>query len=124
MIEKGGASIEKAVWIVCAVSLRGQARYRFDGNYNGYCWDGSTKTLASAKLGLSWMRLEYRRCRIDFEGAKFVSSKDAKSAAQIGSFHDEAVYGVELVGDQPAVEVDVPLSAVPLPDSRTSFPVS
>jgi hypothetical protein len=35
-------TITNAAWIVCAVSLRGQARYEFARAYNGYCWDGMT----------------------------------------------------------------------------------
>ena len=106
---------------MCAVSLRGQDRFKFKNNYNGYCWDGQTTKIAIASSGLNFQRLVYKKCKIDFVGAAFVNKK---RSVPIGYFHDEAVYGVEMVEDEEPLIVEVPVADVPLPDSRTSFPVS
>jgi hypothetical protein len=120
-IDTATTPITSAAWIMCAVSLRGQARYKFSGRFNGYCWDGTSTTPALSRSTLAFQRLKYWGCKIDFVGAAFVSKK---RAAPIGYFHDEAVYGIELIGDAPVMEIDVPIGDVPLPDSRTSFPLS
>lgn len=41
-------AISGTTWIMCAVSLRGQDRFKFRG-YNAYCWDG--RTVSSALEG-------------------------------------------------------------------------
>ena len=112
-------AIGDAAWIICAVSLRGQKRYKFKVNYNGYCWDGVT-TKADAEG--HFYRLVYWRCKVDFVGATFVNKK--KRTEPVGYFHDEPVYGVERVDDDRTIEVKVPRGEVPLQDSRTSFIVT
>jgi hypothetical protein len=107
-----------AGWIICAVSLRGQARFKFTGSVNGYCWDGATFTSAG---GGHFQRLKYWGCKIDFVGATF---NNKKRSEPLGYFHDEAVYGIERVDGEEAIEIDVSIANVPLPDSRTSFPFS
>jgi hypothetical protein len=110
--------ITDAAWIMCAVSLRGQARYKFKGQHNGYCWDGTTRVPAG---GGHFQRLQYFGCKIDFVGATFANKKRSEP---IGFFHDEPVYNVERVEDGHTFEVEVPGWEVPLPDSRASFPLS
>jgi hypothetical protein len=110
--------VTDAAWIMCAVSLRGQARFKFDSRFNGYCWDGTTTTRAA---GGNYQRLQYYACKIDFVGANFVNKKRSEP---IGFFHDEPVYGVEKIEDGHSFEVEVPSREVPLPDMRTSFPLS
>jgi hypothetical protein len=49
-------AVTNAAWIMFAASTRGQARYRFTGNYNGYC-DGTTTTPAFPEAGAGSMRI-------------------------------------------------------------------
>jgi hypothetical protein len=110
--------ISGSTWIMCAVSVRGQQRFKFRGNINGYCWDGqSTSSAASGHF----TRQRYFGCRIDFVGAAFVNRKRAEP---IGYFHDEAVYGIERVDDAETIVVDVPVADAMLPNSKFSFPLS
>jgi hypothetical protein len=112
--------ITDAAWIMCAVSLRGQARYKFEPGqrFNGYCWDGSSR---KAFAGGHFQRLLYFGCKIDFVGATFPNMKRSEP---IGFFHDEPVYNVERIEDGHSFEVEVPSREVPLPDIRSSFPLS
>jgi hypothetical protein len=111
-------TITEAAWIMCAVSLRGQTRFKFNSRFNGYCWDGTTTAPAA---GGNYQRLQYYACKIDFVGATFVNKKRSEP---IGFFHDEPVYGVERIEDGNSFEVVVPSREVQLPDSRDSFPLS
>jgi hypothetical protein len=83
-------------WIMCTVSLRGQARYRFNRDYNGWCWDGATTTATWAFAnpanggGVPTMRLRYFTCKIDFVGSTFVRSKRSEP---IGYFDGQPIYG-------------------------------
>jgi hypothetical protein len=112
--------VTDAAWIMCAVSLRGQARYKFASNQrsNGYCWDGTSRTMTAVGY---FQRLEYFACKIDFIGATFVNKKRSEP---IGFFHDEPVYSVERVEDGHTFEVEVPGLELPLPDIKSSFPLS
>jgi hypothetical protein len=103
---------------MCAVLLRGQSRYKFNSRFNGYCWDGTTTTLA---VGGNYQRLQYYACKIDFVDATFANKKRSEP---IGFFHDEPVYGVERIEDGNFFEVEVASREVPLPDIRSSFPRS
>lgn len=56
--------VGNAAWIMCAVSLRGQERFKWtvnaDGSrrHNGYCWDGQSQTAAWGGAG-NFQRLRY-----------------------------------------------------------------
>jgi hypothetical protein len=91
----GNKVVGDAAWIMCAVSLRGQARYKFTGNINGYCWDGQTKKKVwkaahDAANGVVYEINQYYGCAIDFVGARFTNGK---RSLPIGYFHDEPIYG-------------------------------
>lgn len=115
-------TVTEAAWIMCAVSLRGQKRYKFSGKINGYCWDGKT---TSWVINGHFERLTLFSCAIDFVGAPFVgggeSDKRDEQRAPIGFFNDEPVYAVKRVEGGSTIEYKVPHNGVPLPDSRTGF---
>ena len=120
-INKGGKTpasdtVCDAAWIICAVSLRGQQRFKFAGNINGYCWDGTSTTPIT---NTPFRRLTYFGCKIDFVGAVFSNKK--KRVEPIGYFYDEPVYDVERVQDAEPIVINVPATDVPLQDSKTSF---
>jgi hypothetical protein len=48
-------AVTNAAWIMRAASTRGQARYRFTVNYNGYC-DGTTTAPAFPEAEAGSMR--------------------------------------------------------------------
>jgi hypothetical protein len=81
------------------------------------------KTVSSSKIIIMVIAGMDKRRRLPSPavGAAFVNKK---RSVPIGYFHDEAVYGVEMVEDEEPLIVEVPVADVPLPDSRTSFPVS
>jgi hypothetical protein len=84
-----------AAWIMCAISLRGQARYKFTGQINGYCWDGQTKkkiwkAAHDTANGVVYEVNQYYGCAVDFVGAAF---SNGKRSLPIGHFHDEPIYG-------------------------------
>lgn len=115
-------TVTGTAWIMCAVSLRGQQRFKFRKgvNINGYCWDGVSRKAAA---GGHFQRHIYFGCKIDFVGATF-ANVPTKRSEPIGYFHDEAVYGIERVNDVKPIEVDIPIADAILPDSRFSFPLS
>jgi hypothetical protein len=88
-------TVGDAAWIMCAVSLRGQSRYKFSGNINGYCWDGQTKkkvwkAAQDPANGVVYEKNQYYGCVVDFVGSVF---SNGKRSLPIGYFHDEPVYG-------------------------------
>ncbi|KAJ2980520.1 hypothetical protein NUW58_g6925 [Xylaria curta] len=127
VLNNKGTSLNSAAWIVCAISLRGQERFRFRANaqgvrQNGYCWDGSSWTLAW-KWEENVERIKYFSCTIEFAGAP--SSPTKRDVKPIGYFGGEPIYSVKRAEeDYHEIIVDVPLKDVPLPDYREAFPLS
>lgn len=95
-------TVNNAAWIMCAVSLRGQARFRFLRDYNGWCWDGVSRSQAwrfanpSGQAGTATWRNVFYTCRIDFVGSTYSRSPNSnkRSAPRpIGYFGGQPVYG-------------------------------
>ncbi|KAI6080959.1 hypothetical protein F4821DRAFT_265394 [Hypoxylon rubiginosum] len=119
--------VGNAAWIMCAVSLRGQERFKWtvnaDGSrrHNGYCWDGQSQTAAWGGAG-NFQRLRYFSCDIDFVGAPHATPK--RGLEPMGYFGDEPVYSVKRAANYHEIDIKVPLNEAPLPDVHNAFPIS
>ncbi|KAI0197886.1 hypothetical protein F4808DRAFT_473454 [Astrocystis sublimbata] len=120
-------TVNDAAWILCAINLRGQERFRWGTNqdgstqHNGYCWDGRTTTAAWTNGG-NFQRLSYFSCDIDFTGAPHANSK-RNLMTPIGYFGGEPIYGVKRSSNYHRVDIDVPAEELQLPDSRYAYPL-
>jgi hypothetical protein len=90
-------TLTSADWIICAVNIRGQQRYRY-GNYNGWCWDGASfrdiwnRNTWSALFPQGTVppqQLSYFACRIDFQGSPGPAKRDQ---IPLGHFAGQPIY--------------------------------
>ncbi|KAI0439807.1 hypothetical protein F4803DRAFT_568057 [Xylaria telfairii] len=121
-------TVNDAAWIMCAVSLRGQERYKWSVNkdgsttHNGYCWDGNGQTAAWNGVA-NFQRLKYFSCDIDFVGAPHGVTK-RNLMEPIGYLGDEPIYGVKRSANYHEVEVELSAAEMQLPDIRQAYPLS
>lgn len=140
-------TVNNAAWIMCAVSLRGQSRFRFTRGYNGWCWDGTSTEQTwqfanpSQNAGTATWRNVYFNCRIDFVGSTFNGRPGTKRSLPVGYFAGQPVYGksgllmrrkniltLRIAGVAPAkdtktITIDVSADQT-LADMRQAFPMS
>lgn len=120
-------NLNDATWIICAISLRGQQRYRWGPNkdgsvkHNGYCWDGVTTRPVWGGVG-NFVVIWYFSCDIDFDGAPH--QKRGEKPGPIGFYGGEPIYGIKRVEDGDWKRVLINPEDAPLPDLRESFPLS
>jgi len=118
--------VSNAAWIICAVSLRGQERYRWrrnnDGSlaHNGWCWDGQTMLTVWRAIGTR-QTLQYYSCDIDFVGAPHV--KRGETPEPIGYWGDEAIYSVKRSKNYKTRTVEVEKEELKLPSMSDAFPL-
>lgn len=86
----GTDTVSNAAWIMCAVNLQGQARYKFSGQFNAYCWDGQYTRQAIAAGGVVILKMHHFSCTVDFVGSAF---RNSKRSEPIGYFGGQPVYG-------------------------------
>ncbi|KAF2489708.1 hypothetical protein BU16DRAFT_566807 [Lophium mytilinum] len=114
-------------WIICAVNLRGQDRYRWarrkSGNlaHNGYCWDDTTMKPVRKGVGRQ-VSVRHFSCDINFGDAQHV--KRGQEAKPIGYFGGEPIYSVKRSGDYKTHVVKVDAEDAKLPDIRDTYPLS
>jgi hypothetical protein len=77
-------TVGSAEWIICALNIMGQQRYRYE-SYNGWCWDGAswrdiwsrtTYPQLFPNNAARPMQLSYFTCRIDFQGSPGPAKRD------------------------------------------------
>lgn len=87
-----------ASWVICAINIQGQQRYRYS-SYNGLCWDGvstrdiwnRTRYAAFFPIPLAFpQQRSYFACKIDFRGSPGLAKRDQEPIAYFGG---DPIYG-------------------------------
>jgi hypothetical protein len=100
---------------MCAASTRVQARYRFTGNYNGYC-DGTTTTPAFSGAGAGSIRAVYWNYKFNFVGAAFPLRK-----RQSGPISFSSTLFEPPAEDAKTIVLDMPLGKMLFTETRRAF---
>jgi hypothetical protein len=128
-VPAGGGTLTDGAFVICAISLRGQDRFRFSSNkggaktHNGYCWDGVSTTVAWEEAGQSVIRLQYFSCDVDFVGAPH-RKRGEPEPVPIGYYGGEPIYSVKRSDTGKIHNVDIPITEAKLPDYRYWVPLS
>ncbi len=120
-------TVNHAAWIICAVSTRGQDRFRYARTggvlrHNGYCWDGVSETTAWNGVG-NYQIMQYFSCDINFSGAPH-RKRGEPEPIPIGYFGNEPIYSVKRSEDYKVINVKVPIREAKIPDLRHAVPLS